>query len=193
VARAGLDRAQVVATAAGIADAVGLDAVTLARVASALGIKSPSLYNHVAGRDDLLRGVGLLGLAEIAVALREAAIGRSGTEGLVATADAYRGYVLRHPARYAAGAVTAAAPDDDELRAAGAAVLDVLGGVLRSWSLDDEETIHALRALRSAVHGFASLEAAGGFGLELDVDTSFERLIRTLAAGLDQGSHAQGV
>jgi AcrR family transcriptional regulator len=186
VARAGLDRVQVVATAAQIADAEGLDAVTLARVAGALGIKSPSLYNHVGGRDDLLRGVGLLGLAEIAVALREAAIGRSGTEGLVATAGAYRSYVLEHPGRYAAGAVTAADPGDDELRDAGAAVLEVLRGVLRSWSLDDEETIHALRALRSAVHGFAILEAAGGFGIKLDLDTSFDRLIRTLAAGLDQ-------
>jgi AcrR family transcriptional regulator len=185
VARAGLDRAAVVAVAAEIADADGLDAVTLARVAGALGVKSPSLYNHVAGRDDLLRGVGLLALDEMAAALREAAIGRSGTEGLVATAGAYRAYVLEHPGRYAAGAVTAAAPDDEELVAAGGAVLDILRGVLRSWSLDDEATIHTLRALRSAVHGFASLEASGGFGMKLDLDTSFDRLIRTLAAGLD--------
>ena len=187
MARAGLDRAAVVAAAARIADAEGLDAVTLARVAGALGVKSPSLYNHVGGRDDLLRGVGLLGLAEIAEDLREAAIGRSGTEGLVATAGAYRAYVLEHPGRYAAGSVIAAAADDEERQAAGAAVLDVLRGVLRAWSLDEAETIHALRAFRSAIHGFASLETSGGFGIKLDVDTSFDRLIRTLAAGLDRG------
>jgi AcrR family transcriptional regulator len=186
VARAGLDRERVVATAAQIADADGLDAVTLARVAAALGVKSPSLYNHVAGRDDLLRGVALLGLAELAAVVGEAAIGRSGPEGLVASAGAYRSFVLARPGRYAAGAVAAPAPGDAELAAAGAAILDVLRGVLRSWSLDDDETIHALRALRSAVHGFASLEAAGGFGLELDLDTSFDRLIRALASGLDQ-------
>jgi len=185
VARAGLDRDRVVAAAAEIADAEGLDAVTLARVAAAFGVKSPSLYNHVAGRDDLLRGVGLLGLSEIAAALREAAIGRSGTEGLVATAGAYRSYVLEHPGRYAAGAITAPDAEDAELLAAGAAVLDVLRGVLRSWSLDEDETIHALRAYRSAIHGFVSLEAAGGFGLPLDLDASFDRLVHTLAAGLD--------
>jgi AcrR family transcriptional regulator len=184
VARAGLDRERVIATAAQIADADGLDAVTLARVAAALGVKSPSLYNHVAGRDDLVRGVGLLGLRELAATVREAAIGRSGTDGLVASAGAYRAFVLEHPGRYSAGAVAAPSPGDADVRAAGAAILDVLRGVLRSWSLDEDETIHALRAFRSAVHGFASLEASGGFGIELDVDTSFERLIRALAAGL---------
>jgi AcrR family transcriptional regulator len=188
VPRAGLDHDTVVATAAQLADAEGLDAVTLARVAAALGVKPPSLYNHVAGRDGLLRGIALLGLAELAATLREAAVGRSGADGLQAAAEAYRAYVLAHPGRYAAGAITAPAPDDVEHQAAGAAVLDVLRGVLRSWSLDDEQTLHALRGLRSAVHGFASLEAAGGFGIKLDLDTSFEHLVAALAAGLGRAA-----
>jgi AcrR family transcriptional regulator len=183
VPRAGLDHDTVVAAAAEIADAEGLEAVTLARVAAALGVKPPSLYNHVEGRSGLLRGVGLLGLAELAATLREAAVGRSGADGLQATAQAYRAYVLAHPGRYAAGAITAPAAGDNDLQVAAAAVLQVLRGVLRSWSLDDEQTLHALRALRSAVHGFASLEAAGGFGLKLDLDTSFEHLVGALAAG----------
>jgi AcrR family transcriptional regulator len=182
--RAGLDHDIVVAAAAQIADAEGLDAVTLARVAAALHVKPPSLYNHVAGRDGLLRGIALLGLDELAATLREAAVGRSGADGLQATAQAYRAYVLTYPGRYAAGAITAPAADDVEHEAAGAAVLEVMRGVLRSWSLDDEQTLHALRGIRSAVHGFASLEAAGGFGIKLDLDLSFEHLIAALAAGL---------
>ena len=55
--RRGLDRARVVAAAGDIADAEGLEAVTLARVAQQLGVRSPSLYNHVAGRDGLLRAL----------------------------------------------------------------------------------------------------------------------------------------
>jgi AcrR family transcriptional regulator len=186
VPRAGLDAAQVVATAAAIADAEGLDAVTLARVAADLGVKSPSLYNHVAGRDGLVRGVALLGLQDLAAVLREAAIGRAGPEALLATAQAYRAFVKEHPGRYAAGAVAAPAPGDEEHRAAAAAVLDVMTGVLRAWSLSEDETIHALRGFRSAVHGFASLEAAGGFGIELDLDASFERLVGALGAGFGE-------
>jgi AcrR family transcriptional regulator len=183
VPRAGLDHDAVVASAAAIADTEGLAAVTLARVAATLGVKPPSLYNHVAGRDGLLRGVALLGLAELAATLREAAVGRSGPDGLQATAQAYRAYVLAHPGRYAAGAITAPAAGDAEHEAAGVAVLDVLRGVLRSWSLDEEQTLHALRAIRSSVHGFASLEVAGGFGIELDLDTSFQHLVAALAVG----------
>jgi AcrR family transcriptional regulator len=185
VPRAGLDSGRVVAEAASIADAEGLDAVTLARVAAGLGVKSPSLYNHVAGRDGLVRGVALLGLEELAAALREAAIGRSGADALLATAQAYRGFVKEHPGCYTAGAITAPAPGDDEHQAAAEAVVDVMRGVLRAWDLDQEETIHALRAFRSAVHGFATLEAAGGFGLDVDVDASFDRLVAALGAGFD--------
>jgi AcrR family transcriptional regulator len=185
VPRAGLDHDRVVTAAADIADAEGLDAVTLARIAAQLGVKSPSLYNHVAGRDGLVHGVALLGLGELAATLREAAVGRAGRDALLATAEAYRRFVKEHPGRYAAGAVVAPEPGDAAHRAAGAAVLDVMSGVLRAWELADDERTHALRAFRAAVHGFATLEAAGGFGLKLDVDASFARLVTALAAGLD--------
>jgi AcrR family transcriptional regulator len=184
VPRAGLDPDRVIAKAAQIADAEGLDAVTLARVATALGVKPPSLYNHVAGRDGLVRGIALLGAGELAAALREAAIGRSGEDALQATAQAYRAYVLQHPGRYAAGAVTAPSPGDEELAATAVAVLDIMRGVLRAWHLEGDEEIHALRAFRAAVHGYATLEAAGGFGIKVDLDTSFTRLIAALAQGL---------
>jgi AcrR family transcriptional regulator len=184
MARQGLDRARVVQAAAELADAEGLEAVTLARVAAALGVRSPSLYNHVEGLDGLVRGIALLGLDELGAALREAAVGRAGADALVAAARAYRRYALEHPGRYAAG-VRAPAEGDEEHAAAAGAVVDVMAAVLRGWELDEAETVHALRAWRSAIHGFVSLEAAGGFGLPVDLDTSFDRLIATLAAGLD--------
>jgi len=56
-------------------------------------------------------------------------------------------------------------------------VLVMLGSV----GLSGEEAIHAARGLRAAVHGFATLEIAGVFGLPLDLDESFTRLIGILA------------
>ncbi len=41
----------------------------------------------------------------------------------------------------------------------------------------------AVRGLRSLVHGFATLELAGGFGLPLEMDESFHYLIQTLING----------
>ena len=48
-----------------------------------------------------------------------------------------------------------------------------------------DEAIHALRALRSVVHGFATLEAAGGFGIPLNLDESFRRLVELLIRGME--------
>jgi hypothetical protein len=42
--------------------------------------------------------------------------------------------------------------------------------------------LHAIRCPRVALHGFVSLEAAGGFGLPQSVDVTFARLIDSLDA-----------
>jgi AcrR family transcriptional regulator len=164
-----------------IADADGLDAVTLAAVAAALGVRSPSLYNHVAGRDALLWAIALRGLHELAAALRDASVGRAGTEALAAAARAYRDYAGAHPGRYAA---TLRAPGDDEHAAAAREVLDVVLAVIRGWELEGDAAVHAIRTVRSALHGFVALEAAGGFGLAVDLEASYDRLVATLAEGL---------
>jgi len=53
-AAAGLTRADVVQAAIDLADAEGLDAVSIRRVASALGVRPMALYSHIASKDDLL-------------------------------------------------------------------------------------------------------------------------------------------
>ena len=183
MARRGLDTEHVVEAAAAIADADGLDAVTLARVAGGLGVRPPSLYNHVEGHSGLLRALALRGVRELTAALRDAAVGRSGTDALTAAARAYRAYARAHPGLYAA-TVAAPAPGDLEHLAAAGETVDVVFAVLRGWDLEGDDAVHAARAFRSTVHGFVVLEAAGGFGMPVDLDESFERLVATLAGGL---------
>ncbi len=60
--------------------------------------------------------------------------------------------------------------------------------MLASYGLSSEEAVHAARGLRSVAHGFATLEVSGGFGIPLDLDESFRRLLRAFTAGLRQGS-----
>jgi AcrR family transcriptional regulator len=188
--RMGLDAGRVVEVAAGVADADGLEAVTLARVAADLGVRAPSLYNHVDGRSDLLRAIAVLGVRELTAALREAAVGRSSADALTAAAHAYRAYARAHPGRYAA---TLAAPTrgDEEHRAAASEAVDVMLAIMRGWDLEGDDAIHAVRAFRSAVHGFVAIEAADGFGMAVDVDVSFDRLVATVAGGLSERRPAQ--
>jgi AcrR family transcriptional regulator len=182
-ARAGLTPAAVVATAADLADANGLESLTLAAVAGAAGVRTPSLYNHVAGLEDLRRRLALHALEEMDAALRAAVMGRAGDDALTALAHAYRDYARRHPGRYAA-TVRAPDPADADLAAAGASAVEPLFAALRGYGLAGDELVHAARAVRSALHGFVALEGAGGFGLPVALDESFDAMVAALARGL---------
>ena len=184
--RRGLDREQVVDAAVAIADAEGLEAVTLARVAAALGVRSPSLYNHVDGHAGLITAVAVRSMREFAATLRRAATGRAGDDAIMAVAQAHRGYVLAHPARYAATVVVPTAASPAHREAAEDAV-DVVATVLGAGGLEGDDVTHAVRALRSAVHGFATLEAGGGFQLRVDTGASFRRMVEALAGGIRAG------
>jgi AcrR family transcriptional regulator len=184
VPRQGLDTRRVVDEAARIADDEGLGEVTLARVAQALGVRAPSLYNHVDGRAGLLRLVSMRSIDELADRLRDAAVGRAGADALIAIAHAYRDYAHQHPGRYIA-TVRAPGPEDDELAAVGSRAVEVMVAVLAGWGFTGEDALHRVRVIRAALHGFVSIEAEGGFGLPLDLDESFELLLATLVVGLE--------
>ncbi|NJN93256.1 MAG: TetR/AcrR family transcriptional regulator [Anaerolineales bacterium] len=179
----GIDRQQVVAAAAELADRAGLEALTLAQVAAQLGVRLPSLYNHVDGLTGLRREMALLGQRQLLERISRAAIGKAGEAALIAVGQAYRRYVLEHPGVYTAS-VRAPAPDDAEMQQVGQTIIEVLLAVLEPYGLDQESAIHAIRGLRSIAHGFTTLELAGGFGLVLDRDESFLRLLRAYVAGL---------
>jgi len=179
--RVGLDAEAVVAAAAALADADGLRELTLARLAAALGIRTPSLYAHIEGLDDLRTRLGVRGARELTPALQTAAAGRARGDALRAIALAYREYAHVHPGTYAAMQI---ASDTDEFQAAGAELVGLLVAVLRGYALEGEAAIHAVRAIRSALHGFVSLEREGGFGLPIDIDTSYNSLVTMLDAGL---------
>jgi AcrR family transcriptional regulator len=184
MARAGIDPAAVVAAAAELADAEGLEAVTLTRLAEELGVRPPSLYAHIGGLDDLRRRLGARGNTELAAALGQAIEGRSGPDAVRALAVAYRDYAREHPGTYAALQRSRDLADDDEARAAGDAVVRVALAALRGYPLEGDDAIHAVRLIRITLHGFVSLEAAGGFAMNLSADETFERLVALLDLGL---------
>ena len=181
--RAGLDTEAVVAAAAALADEGGLEQLSLARLAAALGIRTPSLYAHVDGLADLRARLGARAAREFASALQVAAAGRSGADALRAVAAAYRAYAHAHPGSYAAMQI---ATDREENQAAGAAVVALIVAALDAYGLSGDDAIHAVRAVRSALHGFVALEREGGFGIPLSLDASYGTLVDMIDAGLSR-------
>ena len=181
--RAGLTPQRVVEEAGAVADAAGLDRLTLAAVADRFGVAIPSLYKHVRGLDGLRRDLAVLAVRELTATLSRAAVGRAGRDALHAMADAFRAYATAHPGRYAAS-VRAPDPGDAEHLAAADDTIRVFLAILAGYGITGPDAIDAIRGLRAAMHGFVALEAAGGFGLPQSVDASYQRLVDALDAAL---------
>lgn len=185
--RAGLDPQRVLDAAATIADTEGLNALTIARLAQELKIKPPSLYNHIESLDALKDGLTQRGLRDLLDVSLRAVAGRSGQEALEALAHAQRRYAKSHPGLYAAIQLPVMQQSAGS-HALGGRYVETTLAVLRGYGLEGDAALHATRVLRAALRGFIDLELGGGFGLPLEVDASFEVLLRTLHAGLaEQG------
>ena len=188
--RAGLNRAAVVNAAVELVNTSGSEALTLRRLADTLGIQTPSLYNHIEGLPGLQRELALVNVHNLGERLSEAAIGKSGPDALLAVAQAYRDYIKEFPGLYLASLRASGnqPQPDPELQAEEARSLRVGLAVMASFGLEGEDALHAVRGLRSLAHGFATLEIGGGFGLTLDCDESFRRLLEMFVRGLQQSA-----
>jgi len=166
-----------------LADEVGLSRLTLTALADRLGVRQPSLYKHVDGMEGLQRNIAVRAKTELADVLGRAAVGRARDDAIEAMSQAYRRWAKEHPGRYVA-TLRAPTKNDVEDDAASRAVASVVFEVLVGYNLCDDDAIDATRTLRSALHGFVTLETGGGFGLPVDIDRSFDRLIRGITIAL---------
>ncbi len=189
--RAGLKEARVVEEAGLLADEVGLPNLTLAALAGRLGIRQPSLYKHVTGLEGLHRSIALRAKDELADILRHAATGRARGDAIVAMAYAYRAWAKEHPGKYAA-VQRAPVPGDLDDEKVSNKVVSVAFDVMAGYELRDVDAVDAVRALRSALHGFVMLETGGGFGLPVDIDRSFDHMVSVLATAFANGPRSRG-
>lgn len=159
--RAGLSTDGLALAGADLADEVGFAQVTVSELARRVGVRTPSLYAHVAGTDDLRRQIARVSLEQLADAASSAMAGRSGREALAAFAGAYRDFAQTHPGRYDATRFRI-----EPGTAAGAAATrhaELSRAILRGYAIEEPDQTHAVRLLGATIHGFSSLEACGGF------------------------------
>lgn len=177
-----IDSDGVVAQALELVDAEGLDVLGVSRVADELGVKASALYNHVEGVDGLRGAVAARSAANLADALRDAAVGRAGDQAVRAVATAYRSFAAAHPGQFASMLTPSDGSGPD---APSGMILDVLARILETYGLIGDRAVHAARIVRSAIHGFVTLEASQAFRRPQDTDASFEGLVEFVTRGLN--------
>ena len=180
-----LSRDSIVNAALTFLDREGWDALTINALATQLGTKGPSLYNHVDSLDDLRRTVRMRVVGDIIEMLNTVGQGRTRDDAVTAMASAYRSYAHHHPGRYSAFTRMPLGGDDPEFteatRAAAAPVISVLG----SYGLDGDSAFYAALEFWSAMHGFVLLEMTGAMH-GIDTDAVFTGMVMRLATGMER-------
>lgn len=181
--RQGLTKSDVIEAAAEIANSQGFEQATLASVAQKLGIRTPSLYNHIDGLQGLRKELALYSIQKLKNVIVEAAIGKSGKEAFLSIGTSYVLFAEANPGLYEA---TMRAPDplDAEIDHASDEIISLLFRLLEPFHLDPEHAVHAVRGLRSIVHGFVSLDINKGFNLKIDSQESLNFILNKYMDGL---------
>ncbi|MFF4455434.1 TetR/AcrR family transcriptional regulator [Streptomyces goshikiensis] len=92
-----LSRDLIVEAAGTLVDAEGLEAVSTRRLAAALGVSGPSLYNHFRTMDEILDAVADAVSARVDLSMFDEGDGRGWRAALHDWAHSYRGALSDHP------------------------------------------------------------------------------------------------
>ncbi len=152
-----INRDQIIQKAAQMVTAEGAEALSLHKLAAALGVKAPSLYRYVGGKADLLKAVKLLTLQQLLNAMEEAQA-TAPTEPIarmLALLAAYREFAQAQPRLYflAFGDNDAYRPDEDVLVQMVLPVQAVMAEISGQTA-----SLTALRGAFALAHGFVMLE-----------------------------------
>lgn len=189
-----LDRARIVAAARALVAEAGLDALSLRRLATRLGVTAPALYAHVSGKQDLLAAVAEVELERLADRFEQ--VDRAHRDDPRARIRGHlRAYVdhardepelfatlFLFPPELAVGAGT------DPLALPGATKVfrlaaDAVAEAADAGTLRTDDPLLAALALWSAAHGLASVLRLG-FDLPREVeDALVDELVDRLLAG----------
>lgn len=171
---------EIVAAGRELLEAAGPDGLTMQAVAARVGVRAPSLYKRVRGRDALVSAVAAAVIDELGARLESA-----GT-GLADLAAVYRGFAREQPEGFRL-IFTASAPLESLDRAAHPVI------AASAALVGPEHALDAARMFTAWATGFLQMELAGAFRLGGDVDRAFAYGLQTIIAGLSAVSDRGGL
>jgi AcrR family transcriptional regulator len=170
---------RIVAAAAQMIEAEGVEALSLARLATTLGIKAPSLYRYYNSKTRLLEAVNLQTTERLVTEINSVDVQSPEEARLLAMAHAWRNFALARPHLYLLAFSDSAPPDSNALLAWALplqAIMATLAG--------EREALAALRGLFALLHGFAALEINQQFQRGGDLQADFDYAVRRYLRGI---------
>ncbi|WP_345239347.1 TetR/AcrR family transcriptional regulator [Pontibacillus salipaludis] len=183
--RPGLNQDMIVDRALQLAEEGGLSTVTMANLARSFSIKPPSLYNHFRNLHEIKQSMALKAQDMLYDHLKKSVNKEvEPVERLQEMAKHYVTFANRYPGIYEASLI---APDLNEgvYQNGEEPLVQLLQKYLEPFSLPDRETIHAIRGLRSLLHGLVDLHKKEGFKLGIEIEESRIYLVEAFLKGIE--------
>ena len=181
--RTKLDKSVILDTAARMADREGIANITLKSLAEKLGVKSPSLYKHISGLDELNKELMLYGWDLLEKEIIKAAIGKAKDDAVIALSYTYRNFVALHRGLFEAMQWYNMYQTDEHLQAT-EGLVSVIFQVLDAYDLHEEQKVHIVRMLRGFLQGFSAIESHNGFGNSLSMEDTFDFSLKIILNGI---------
>ena len=179
-----IDRNEIISTAILLADKKGYSNISLKEIADSLDIKTPSLYNHINGLDELYDLLAQEGLKRLLNELVNSVIGLSGKQALLSMGKSYIAFASSSPNLYLATQQVSTCWSD-ATKELSEEIINFIFKIISIYNLSKEQNIHVVRTLRSYLHGFALLKSQDFFKIPLDINKSFEIGFESILKGLE--------
>ena len=184
MARKGLSSEQIIQAAVALIEQGGYDRFSIRELAQRLGVQPSSLYNHIAGIDEVSVAVGIEAAVRMNQLLSEKVAQLPPEAAFLAAARAYRAFALENPELYKALMRMPAAQNEALTRASMMGIAP-LRQLIQQVLPEGPERLHFTRAVRAALHGYVSLEQAGFLHLgEISPEESFDAMIQGFVGAL---------
>mgnify|MGYP000872400831 CR=1 FL=1 len=162
--------------------------ISLHEIARRLGIKTPSLYNHIENTKELQYSVFKVAIEKFVKNQNIAIKNKQKDEAVKAFAKAYHTFATENRGLYLL--IMSMPSENDEIsKKMAVPLLDIVINILSKYNLPEEKIAHWQRVFRAILHGFISQEYLGYFYYYSDIDLNESREI-AIKCFLD-GLHAE--
>lgn len=184
----GLTKDLILAEAVACMESTGQPVVSLHEVARRLGVKTPSLYNHIKNTKELRYEIFQYAIGQFVANQRAATANKRKDEAVRAFAEAYHTFAVENKGLYRL-IMSIPLEEDDRAKEVAIPLLETVVEILKDYGLTEESVAHWQRVLRAILHGFISEEDLGYFYYYKSIDLKKSRDI-AVQCFLD-GLHAE--
>ena len=176
-------RKKIIETARMLIEREGVERLSLAKVAKEVGVKTPSLYNHISSKESLLNAVVEAIYLSLFTAYNQALqnSGDTAEEKLLALLDAHYHFAHANPNTYVLAYSTIEPKqfsDPDLLLNQAVQVQGIIGEIT-----GEANSLSAYRGLLALTHGFVMLELNGQFRRGGDLQGTLRDAVRAYLRG----------